>query len=253
MKPLILAAVTLLPAAAAAQQVPAERTIRVTGVGVVRTPPDLARIDYWIRGEGVTPDAASQALAARQRAVAGALAQLLGAGTDVTTSNVLVIEVKEKGCDDSGYNGQPRLSQGACAVTGYLARAQGLVRTRAVEKAGTAVGLAARLGASDARLSAFELADRAAAQRAATAAAIADAKVRAEAVAAGAGARLGALVSVNDQASYAPADLGAFPNALAAPPPPPPEQMAAPVAIDVKPAPIETRQQVFVSYGIADR
>ena len=87
---------------------------------------------------------------ARQRAVAGALAQLLGAGTDVTTSNVLVIEVKEKGCDDSGYNGQPRLSQGACAVTGYLARAQGLVRTRAVEKAGTAVGLAARLGASDA-------------------------------------------------------------------------------------------------------
>lgn len=246
----LVAAFLLLPTGAAAQQVPPERTIRVTGVGVVRTPPDVARIDYWVRGEGATPDAASQALATRQKAISGALARLLGAGTDVTSSNVLVVEVKDRSCDDAGYNSQPRLSQGACAVTGYLARMQGTVRTRAVDKAGTAAGLASRLGANDARLAAFELSDRAEAGRRATAAALADAKARAEAIAAGSGARLGALLSVNDQSGFAPGEVVVGAMAMAAPPPPPPEQMAAPVAIDVKPAPIETRQQVFVSYAI---
>ncbi|PCG14458.1 MULTISPECIES: SIMPL domain-containing protein [Sphingomonas] len=247
---MLAAAAALVPAAGMAQE-PAtpERTIRVTGVGVVQTPPDTARLDYWVRGEGTNPDEASRALATRQKAIAGALGGLLGAGTEITTGNVMVIEVKDRACDDQGYNGLPRLSQGACAVTGYLARMQAGVRTPAIGKAGTAVGLAARLGASDARLSGFSLSKPREAQARATTAAIADAKLRAEAVAAGAGTPLGAIVTVTDQAGYEPIVMGA--RSLAAPPPPPPPPDAAPpVAIDVAPAPIETRQQVFVTYSI---
>ena len=248
---MLAAAAALVPAAGMAQT-PAEpeRTIRVTGVGVVRTPPDTARLDYWVRGEGTTPDEASRALATRQKAIAGALGGLLGAGAEITTGNVIVIEVKDRACDDQGYNGRPRLSQGACAITGYLARMQAGVRTGAIGKAGTAVGLAARLGASDARLTGFSLSNPREAQARATAAAIADAKTRAEAVATGAGTPLGAIVTVTDQAGYEPIVMGAAMRAAPPPPPPPPPEAMAPVAIDVTPAPIETRQQVFVTYSI---
>lgn len=249
MRAMILAA-ALLPMTAAAQEAPGQRTIRVTGVGKVRTPPDVARLQYWVRGEGATPDAASAALAAKQKAILGGIVSLLGAGTEPTTGDVTIIEVRDRGCDDNrGYGGQPRLSQGACAVIGHVATMQASVRTRAIEKAGTAAGLAARLGASDARLTGFELAAPADAQRRATAAAIADAKARAQAVASGAGERLGPLLSVSDQNGFSPAEIvvtGA--RAMAPPPPPPPPP---PVEIDVKPAPIETQQQVFVTYAIA--
>lgn len=248
MRMLMLAAL-LLPGAAAAQDREVQRVIRVTGQGQVRTPPDIARLEYWVRGEGATPDAASAALAAKQKAVLTGITGLLGAQTEATTGDITIVEVRDRGCDDSrGYGGQPRLSQGACAVIGHVATLQASVRTRSVDKAGTAAGLAARLGAGDARLTGFELSDPAGAQRRATAAAIADAKARAAAVAAGAGARLGDLLSVNDQSGSSPAEIVVTGERVAAPPPPPPP---APVAIDVKPAPVETRQQVFVTYAIA--
>ena len=248
MRLLLLAAVLAVPAAA--QERAPERAIRVTGFGVVRTPPDVARIDYWVRGEGATPDAAASALAAKQKGIAAALAGLLGPASEVTTATVTVVEVRARACDDQrGYGSQPRLSQGPCAVTGHLATMQAGVRTGAVEKAATAVGLAARLGATDARLAGFDLSSPRDAQRRATAAALADAKARAEAVAAGAGTRLGELLSVNDQNGFSPTDVVVTGGrAVAAPPPPPPPP---PVAIDIKPAPIETRQQVFVTYAIA--
>ena len=148
-------------------------------------------------------------------------------------------------CDGPGtYNGRPRLSEGVCAVSGYVASLQGMVRTGVVEKAATAAGLAARLGARDARVQSFQLGDLAAAQRRATAAAISNAQAKAEAMAAGAGVRLGALLSLNDQSSGS--DLvvsGNFQSLASAPPPPP-------VAIEVSPRPIETQGRVFARYAI---
>jgi uncharacterized protein YggE len=241
-----------LSAPLAAQETP-PRTIEVLGSGVVQTVPDIARLDFWIRGEGATPDVATKALAARQKEVAGGLVGLLGGDTMVTGSNVTVLEVRDRSCEDAqGYNSRPRLSQGACAVIGYLATMQGSVRTRAVDRIGTAAGLAARLGASDARAQGFELADPQQARNRASAAAIADAKRRAEIAAQAAGVRLGAIMRVSDPNDrYRSEDIGAFarsnslaPAAPAAPPPPP-------VEIDVKPRPIQTQAQISVVFAIA--
>lgn len=236
---------------AAAQEQAPERTINVSGSGVVRTPPDTALLEFWLRGEGTTSDAATQALSTRQRAVVDGLSRLLGREAEVATGPVTVIEVRGSQCQDArGYGSQPRLSEGACAVIGFLATVQGSARTSAVDRAGTAAGLAARLGASDARLQSFTLADPTEAARRATAAALRDAQGRAEAIAAGAGVRLGPITAVRDN-NYGAGDLVLNARALSAPPPPPPPApMAAPVALDTRPRPIETRAQVQVTYAI---
>jgi len=239
----------VVPAQAALAQESSERIIQVTGTASVETAPDLALLDIYLRGEGATPDAATTALAAKQKAVTGGVLGLLGAGSELTTSNITVIEARSGTCADGrGYGSQPRLNTGDCAVTGYIATMQNAVRTRNVAKAGTAAGLASRLGASDARLQGFALANPEEAQGRASAAAIAAARQRAEAVASGAGVRLGPIVSVRDQANF---EFGAQARvAPGAPPAPPPPSMAAPIPIDLKPKPIETRAQVFVSYAI---
>lgn len=245
---LIAAVVVVAPAKA--QQAPAERVIQVLGTGVVRTTPDIANLEFWLRGEGTAPDAATRALAAKQKAVIDGLTTLLGQSAEVTTGAVTLIEARGAACDDArGYGSKPRMSDGPCAVTGYVATVQGGARTSALDRAGTAAGLALRLGASDARLQEFILADPADAVRRATAAALRDARNRAEAIAAGAGVRLGPVSSVRDGNHGGEVVISA--NARAAPSPPPPEVVSAPVQLDTKPRPIETRTQVTVTYTIA--
>jgi len=246
---LALAALLAAAPAAAAQQPAPERLIQVTGVGVDRTPPDTATLAFWLRGEGATPDEATRALQAKQRAVNEGVAGLLGPTARPTAGNVTVIEARGAECQDRGYNAQPRLSQGACTVTGYLATLQAEVRTNAVDRAGTAAGLMARLGASDARLQGFALSDPAAATARATAAAVADARARAEALARGAGVRLGPVVTLRD-GNYVSPDIVVGANRMAAPPPPPPPSAPAPVQIEAKPRPVETRATVTVAFAI---
>lgn len=230
---------------AIAQSSTPERSIQVTGTAIVRTAPDVATLGFWLRGEGATADAAATDLVARQKAVLSGLAGLLGAASEITTGNVVLIETRDRACDDN--RGLPRLSQGACAVTGHIATMDGNVRTPAVDKAGTAVGLAARLGARDARLTGFQLSNPAEAMSRANAAAIRDARTRAEAVAAGAGVKLGPLLTVRDQAAPSAEIIVSARRSDAPPPPPPPPP---PIEIGVKPQPIETRALVFVSYSI---
>lgn len=248
MRYLLVAGAVLIPQAVSAQEAPG-RTVQVMGTGVVQTVPDIALLDVYLRGEGATPDAATSSIAAKQKAVREGLTELLGPGNDLTAGNVTVIEARGSACADArGYGSQPRLSTGDCAVSGFIATMQTRLKTRAVSKAATAAGLASRLGASDARVSGFALSDPNAAQARANAAAIAVAARRATALASGAGLRLGPIVSVRDQASY---DVGV--SAAAAPPAPasPPAPRVSPVTIDMKPEPIDTRAQVFVTYAIA--
>lgn len=244
----LLASAALLPQSGIAQNA-SERTVQVTGVGIVQTVPDIANLDIYLRGEGPTPDAATAALSAKQKAVSTGLAGLLGPNSDFTTSNVTVIEARGGGCADArGYGSQPRLSSGECAVAGFIATMQARVRTQAVEKAATAAGLASRLGASDARLQGFVLSDPKAAQGRASAAAVSDARQRAEALATGAGLRLGPIVTVHDQPSFditvSASRIGV--NAPAAPPAP----RVSPVVLDTKPTPVETRAQVTITYAL---
>lgn len=236
-----------LPAALAAQErEPA--VIQVAGTGSVKTDPDMASMTYSVTGEGATADAASRALATKAKAIEAGLLNLLGRGTAITTSNVNVAEVRGAECR-TNY-GEQRLSEGACAVIGYIASLRGAVETGAVGKVGTGVGLAIRLGAQQAQMNGFALRDPAAAQASAIKVAVRDAKTKAMTLAAAAGVRLGTILTLNDGAGGGIEEVPMPIVLTSAPPPPLASPTPAPVAIDVKPAPIETSARVSVRYAI---
>jgi uncharacterized protein YggE len=245
MRVTIVAAAALFAAPALAQA-PAEHrsTIDVSGHGRVSVAPDTARLHYWVRGEGRTPDEATRAMAGLQKAVENGLKQFLGRQATITNSDLIVIEVRDRRCSDQS---QPRLSEGECAVIGYLARSEGDVTTPAIDKAGTAVGVASRLGASDARLQGFELRDTGTVQRNAMSKAVVDAREQAQILAAAAGGRLGRVLDIRYGSYVAPMIVtGTRVSSLPpAPPPPPP-----PVEIDVNPRPQEITADVSVSFEL---
>jgi hypothetical protein len=246
----LLAAMLACPAAALAADDEAPRIV-VSGTAIATTPPDLATIDYRVVGEGGTSDSAVSAMVAQRARIAGALAAL-DPRLQPQSGEVSVTEVRGPDCRQQ--YGQPQLSTGACAITGYVATLQMTIRTRAVKQAGTAVGLIGRYEGRDARLSGFRIADEGAAQRRAIAAALTDAKAKAEAVAQGSGVRLGRIMSVmtTGYGGVQSRDvIAAAPPMVQVPVPPPPPPPPPPIAVDLTPRPIETQGQVTVVYAIA--
>jgi uncharacterized protein YggE len=240
--------VLLFASAAGAQSATiSENTLQVNGTGRVSAAPDVAVIEYSLAGEGATADQASRALVATRKAIVDQLGALLEGQATATDSNLVIMPVRGSKCENAaGYNAQPRLSQGECAVTGYLATSQGNMRTPQVAKAGTAVGLASRLGARDARIQGFELSDPRSARRAAVADAVTEAGRQAGVIAAAAGRRLGPIIAIRDQSSSY-GDVIVTRRSIGAPPPPPPPP---PVQIDLSPRPIETTAGVDVTYSL---
>lgn len=233
-------------ASAAGAAVPEDTPrIMVSGSGSVFTPPDVAVIAFTVHGEGDTPDAALRVLTAKQRAVEAGLRGLVE--EPAKGGEIALREVRSRECRANNY-GAPQLSTGACAVIGHVADLALEIRTRNVARAATAAGLIGRLGGTDPRVSAYLLADPGEAQRRAMAAALTDAKVRAQAIAAGAGVKLGALLSASDGGRIDdPEDIRVTAHrVVAAPPPPPP----APVPVDVTPRPIRTEARASVTYRI---
>src|SRR5206468_1665229 len=144
--------------------------------------------------------------------------------------------------------GQPAIAEGECAILGYLATSQADVRTANIGQAGTAVGLASRLGARDARLQGFELRDTRSARSEAMTRAVRDARSQAQILAAAAGSHLGRVLNIrygSYNAARAYAIQGLAVEAPAPPPPPPP-----PVEISMKPRPEEISADVSVSYEL---
>jgi len=250
MRSLAVGLALLGASAASAQDGPAAHVIQVTGIGRVSTMPDVALIDYWVAGEGKTPDDASSALVAKQKAIIGGVSGLLRGAAQISNSNLVVIAVRGPECrNGNGYDQQPHFDEGPCAVIGYLATIQGTIRTSHIDQAGTAVGLASRLGARDARLRSFELSDRQTAYAAAIESAIADAKRQAVTIARATGEKLGPILMLRDQNFRPVDDITVTGMRVSAPPPPPAPR--APVEIGINPQPIETNAQVYVSFAIA--
>jgi len=246
MRALVIAVIASVTTPAFGQTSPIEpRTIDVNGHGKVALPPDTANIHYWIRGEGRTSDDATRAMAASQGRVESGLKAFLGPASQITNNDLVIIEVRDPNCKVE--NGRAALSEGQCAIIGYVAQIQSDVRTSSVAKAGTAVGLAGRLGARDARLQSFELRDTAKAREEAMTRAVNDAGVQAQVLAAAAGGRLGRAVRIQ-YGSYGmvPMVRGTMVASLPpAPPPPPP-----PVEVDMKPRPEEVSADVNISYEL---
>lgn len=260
--------ITLWSAPALAQALPdlaRPNTILVTASGKVETPPDLATLELAIRGEGKTPDAATTALAAKQRAVFGGL-RSLDPKLDIRTGAIALREVKGGACSDRGGGGSaadmmddaldtleqtasgatPETRKGPCRVVGHVASTETSVRLAAVLQAGTAVGLAGRLGASSTRIEAFGLRDDSAPAQRALSDAMANARAQAIALAAASGMRLGPVVSIMraDPNGRALFDVQNAPNMAM------PAIAQAPIVLDIAPAPVETRVQLVVSFAL---
>ncbi|QQV78691.1 SIMPL domain-containing protein [Sphingomonas aliaeris] len=269
----IAVVLAIVPGAAIAQDVPSPNTIRVIATGKASTPPDVATIDMTIRGEGRTPDAATKSLADRQKAIFGAL-QKLDPKLTVNTGSIGFREVRIGRCDANGgmlgldladaaermeamtddlstgaNSGVPAQPKGPCRLSGHIAQSETEIVMASVKDAGTAVGLAGRLGAANARIGSFGLRDTAAAIRSASADAMRNARIRAELLATASGSRLGALISVMDNdvggrdAFYRP--LGIAPRIVMTS-----VQASPPVEVAVSPKPVETNAQLIVTFAI---
>jgi hypothetical protein len=223
-------------------------TIHVSGSGKVSTMPDSVSLELEIIGEGKTPDEASRALAARQKDIVEAVGSLLSGDGVLTTSDLVINAVPGINCRRDEDDDEPKLSQGPCAVAGYAAKIQATIETSQLLKAGTAVGLASRLGARDARLGSFTVKNKNAASREAMTKAYNDARSQAELLAAAAGGRLGPVITIsetnsNSSDSIVVTGLRRIPGVSANP-------FAAPVPIDLAPEPIDTSATINVTFAL---
>ena len=247
----LIAALSPLPAVAQSLRDALPPGIVVQGRAVIKTPPDMAELSINLRSDGTTADAASKALADAQKSVIGGIMSL-DPKASYRTGDVSMREVRKGDCasdrelmglgDDSD-----RAGKGPCRVVGYIATIEATVEMRAVDKAGTAIGLASRLGASSAELESFRLSDPSVARRSAMAAASADARTRADSVASASGAKLGPVVSILDGNDRAMALLERQADATFAAA----ELAQAPaVKIDIVPSAVETSAEIVIVYAL---
>ena len=191
----MLALALSLATAAPAQDSPA--LITVTGTATVEAAPDIATLTLGVTTEGAT---AADALRANSAAVAAVIARLTEAGieaSDLQTSNLSLNPVW------GGYESS------APGITGYTAGNVLTVRVRKLDSLGAVLDAAVADGANTLNGLTFGLADPGPVLDQARAAAVADARARAELLAKAAGVRLGRLIAIAE-AGGAPDPLPMF-------------------------------------------
>jgi uncharacterized protein YggE len=185
---LILSTALALPMAAPALAEEAlQRTISVTGTGSVEAAPDMATLMIGVTTQAET---AAEALAANTEATNAVIARLTASGVaarDMQTSN-LSINPNWTGYDSS-----------TPTIAGYVASNMLTVRVRALETTGTVLDAAVTDGANTLNGLTFGLADPEPAYNEARKEAVADARAKAELLAAAAGVKLGPVLSIADQ------------------------------------------------------
>jgi uncharacterized protein len=176
-----LSAIALLaPATASAQ----ERTVSVNGSVTEKVPNDSAGVGFGVSEERKTRGAALQIVARRLRAVIAAAQTIPGVGPgDITTGSIAVRKVL------AGKHPLYRAGEGIH------------VTLHQPDKAGELVSAGVRAGATGVSGPDFFVGDTAVAYSAALAAAFDQAKERATALAARAGATLGPAIAIEEAAS----------------------------------------------------
>ena len=223
-----------------------QRRIVVAGYGSVETPPNVAQLSYNVRGEGSSSDDAVRSLVAKSNAIESALASM-DAQLKLQSESARVQAVRGGDCEESDYEDKIRLSAGECAIVGYRATQDFDVYTKKVKDAATMIGLASRHGATSPKVEGFNLEDRSDARRRAIAAAMADARTKAQAIADASGARLGETLSISldgARLSDDAYDIVVTGSRMIA------GERDEPIPIKIEPAPVETSATVTVSYAI---
>lgn len=185
--------VLALPAAAAAQAPACPGQVTVEGRGVVVAVPDLLAVTFGVEAEADGPAAAFDEAGRRMRAVLEALEAGGVAARDVATSAISLGPVRERPDRDSPPETVGWRAGAALSVTVRDLAAFGPLADAAVAAGATGLG-SARLEVSEPEAKLAEARD----------AAVRDALARAEAMAAAAGLRLGAVLSLVEAGASRP-------------------------------------------------
>lgn len=189
----LTAALALLPAATAAAQAPPAPdppTLSVTGAGVVQASPDTATIFIDVRRVGVDRERPRTSANRRTRQIIAAVRRLGVARADIQTRGITLDEQRLR----------PRRKGGRTRIR-YVAHNQLAVRTTALEVVGRIFDVATRAGATDFSGPQFEVVNRTPHRADATAAAVDDARRRADAAARALGLRVIGVRSVTLESS----------------------------------------------------
>ena len=208
------------PGTAHSSTAPTGRTITVTGTGTASTVPDVASFSFGVQTDGATAREAQAANADRMSRVIAALRRLGIAKADLQTTDVSVGQ-------KWGENG---------SVVGYTANNALQVRVRRVARAGHVADVAVAAGATQTYGPTFSHAAR---YKAALQRAVAQARSKAQALAAEANVQLGAAIRI-DEVPEPPREIGVYGAALERTPAPTP----------VEPGTQETQATVTVTFAL---
>lgn len=160
--------------------------LNVTGIGTVEAAPDMASLSIGVTTQGET---AVAALAANSAAMEAVMARLAAAGVearDMQTSNLSVNP------NWTGYD------SGSPTISGYIAANMLTVTIRDLAGLGTVLDAAVQDGANTLNGLSFGFVDAGPLLDEARKEAVADARARAELLAAAAGVKLGRIVSISE-------------------------------------------------------
>jgi uncharacterized protein len=195
---LILSAALALPMAAPAlAEEPMPPMINVTGTGTVEAAPDIATLSIGVTTQG---DTAAAALAANSAALEAVLARLTAAGVapgDMQTSNLSLYP---------NWNSSDSLTPPV--ISSYVASNMLTITIRKLDTLGAVLDAAVQDGANTLNGLTFAVADPKPLLDEARKEAVADARAKAELLAAAAGVTLGKIVSIAESGSgEAPAPM----------------------------------------------
>lgn len=182
------AVLSLAPARAAED---APRAVTVVGEGLAAAAPDVAIVTGGVVTRDKTASGALKANAAAMNKVLGAVKQAGVEDRDVGTAGLSV----QPQYDDDGSGRSMKL-------VGYEARNVVTIRARAIDRFGELVDALVGAGANQIENLAFDVSDRERKLDHARGAAVADARRKAELLAAAAGAKLGPVMSIDEDAGY---------------------------------------------------
>lgn len=180
------------PSLASAQTPPQPRVITMNGHGEARAVPDTAMLSAGVSAQAPTAAAALAANTARMQGVLAALKKQGIPDKDIQTSNFSISPQYANG------NGE------APRITGYQANNQVEVRLEDVGKLGATLDALVTAGANQMNGVSFSIRDDAALLAQARAAAVADARLKAETFSKAAGVNLGAILSIGENGNEGP-------------------------------------------------
>jgi uncharacterized protein YggE len=192
------------------------------------------------------PDQAWVSIAAESRATASAEAQRLAAeAMTAVTAALAKTGLSGDAIRTTGYSLQPDMEyvNGRSRVRGYIARNQLEARVDDLRKLSTVLDAAGSSGATSIAGLRFDIKDRTTVEREALRLAVQDAMARAGAIAAGAGAKLGPIVRIDEQSDQGPPIYAMKTMSMAA-------GGAGAVETPISPGELEIRAQVMLTVGI---